>query len=79
MIACQCRGVSDRTIRTAVRAGAVTVAGVGLACNAGADCGGCHETIERIIRIELAAAASARKPADPMNPKGPLLGDPAPA
>jgi NAD(P)H-nitrite reductase large subunit len=57
----------------------LTVAGVGLACKAGTDCGGCHETIERIIRIELTPAASEKQPAGTVNAKGSLWQSTAPA
>lgn len=52
MIVCHCKGVSDRTVKRAVRAGAVCVSGVGRACGAGTGCGGCHGTIEEILAVE---------------------------
>ena len=52
MLICHCNGVSDRTIRRLVREGASTVVEVGHACGAGACCGGCTSSIQRIIRSE---------------------------
>jgi bacterioferritin-associated ferredoxin len=49
MIVCLCRAVCDRTIRTAIDAGARSVDEVAAACRAGSGCGACHETIESMI------------------------------
>jgi bacterioferritin-associated ferredoxin len=52
MIVCQCNGVSDRTIRKAVRDGAGTRSDVVRACTAGETCGGCAPAIDEIIEAE---------------------------
>ena len=52
MLVCHCNGVSDRSVRRAVRDGALTVSEVGHACGAGRGCQGCSATINRIIQIE---------------------------
>jgi bacterioferritin-associated ferredoxin len=52
MIICQCNGVSDRTIRKAVRNGASNRSDVVRACTAGKDCGGCATAIDEIIEAE---------------------------
>jgi bacterioferritin-associated ferredoxin len=52
MIICQCNGVSDRTIRKAVRNGAGNRSDVVRACTAGKDCGGCAPAIDEIIKAE---------------------------
>ena len=52
MIICQCNGVSDRTIRKAVRNGASNHNDVVRACTAGKDCGGCAPAIDGIIKAE---------------------------
>jgi bacterioferritin-associated ferredoxin len=52
MIVCQCKGVTDRQIRKAVRDGANSRNEVILACTAGADCGGCAPAIKLIIEAE---------------------------
>jgi bacterioferritin-associated ferredoxin len=52
MIICQCNGVSDRTIRKAVRSGAGNRNDVVRACAAGEACGGCAPAIDEIIEAE---------------------------
>jgi len=52
MIICQCNGVSDRTIRKAIRNGANNRSDVVRACMAGKACGGCVPTIDEIIEVE---------------------------
>jgi bacterioferritin-associated ferredoxin len=64
VIVCHCYGVSDRAIRRAVRAGAVTADLVARACGAGSGCGGCRGAVQEILTAER-AAASAAAPAAP--------------
>ena len=52
MIICQCNGVSDRTIRNAVRNGATNHNDVVRTCKAGKACGGCGPAIDEIIKAE---------------------------
>ena len=52
MIVCQCTGVTDRTIRKAVRDGASNRNDVVRACTAGNTCGGCVPAIDEIIEAE---------------------------
>lgn len=52
MIVCQCKGTTEATVRKAIRAGASSVAEIGCACLAGTDCGGCHETLVKILSSE---------------------------
>ena len=54
MIVCQCTGVTDRTIRKAVRDGASNRNDVVRACTAGRTCGGCVPAIDEIIEAEQA-------------------------
>lgn len=49
MIVCVCQGVRCSSIRSAVRAGALTVEAVGASCGAGTDCGSCHAMIEDLV------------------------------
>lgn len=55
MLVCHCRAVSDREIRRAIRAGALTLRDVGRACGAASGCGGCAETVLEILVAELGA------------------------
>jgi bacterioferritin-associated ferredoxin len=66
MWVCLCKGVTDRSIRAAVDAGARTTLDVALACRAGTGCGGCVPEVRRLICEQLgwpealaAAAVSA--------------------
>jgi len=54
VIICQCRSVSDRTIRRAVHKGARTREDVVQACAASLSCGGCAPAIDAIIETEIA-------------------------
>lgn len=46
---CLCKGVSDRQIRQAIRAGARTVEEIGRATAAGTDCGKCLVAIRELL------------------------------
>jgi bacterioferritin-associated ferredoxin len=50
MYVCVCHAVTEQDVADAIDEGAETVAGVGAACQAGRDCGACHETIEGMLR-----------------------------
>ncbi len=52
MIVCQCKAVTDRSIRRAVRDGAANRLEVARRCGAGIDCGGCKSVINQIIEVE---------------------------
>lgn len=52
MIVCQCKGITERQIRRAVRNGANGRNEVILACTAGSNCGGCVPMIDSIIEAE---------------------------
>ena len=49
MYICHCRGITDRTIKAAVAAGADTVDELARKCGAGADCGGCWPALDDLI------------------------------
>ena len=55
MIICHCNGVTDRTVRRAVRDGASTRRQVARACRAGTGCGGCRASIQEILDTESRA------------------------
>ena len=61
MVVCHCEQVNSRTVDRVIAAGATDLDAVRDACRAGADCGGCHGTIEELLaRCEfLLEAASA--------------------
>ena len=50
MLLCSCRGVSDRTIKATVAAGAESPDEVARLCGAGSVCGGCVPAIEELLR-----------------------------
>ncbi len=56
MIVCHCRTVSDRTIRAAVRAGAMNEERVAEMCGAGTCCGGCRPVVAELISDVISAA-----------------------
>ena len=55
---CSCKGINDDAVSRAIRDGASTVEAVIEHCEAGADCGGCHPSIETLITIEADLATS---------------------
>ena len=59
MIVCHCQGVSDRSIRQAVREGARSVRQVARVCRAGRMCGGCRPVICEIISSGSSESAPA--------------------
>lgn len=58
VLLCHCRVVSDRAVRAAASAGAADVEQVAALCGAGAECGGCHPSIEALL-AEAAVAVRA--------------------
>ena len=58
MIVCQCKGVTDRQIRRAVREGARSRSEVVLACSAGLSCGGCAPAVDAIIDREIQGSST---------------------
>ena len=49
MFVCSCTGVTDRTVRACVIAGASTVDEVAERCGAGRRCGGCRPVVEELL------------------------------
>ena len=58
MIVCHCKAVTDRAIRDAIRRGAQSPREVGIACDAGRQCGGCMPLVRELIATERASAAA---------------------
>lgn len=59
MYVCSCRGVTDRTVRTAISAGASCIEEIAARCGAGSRCGGCHPVLERLLADATPDAADA--------------------
>ncbi|MGH0036719.1 MAG: (2Fe-2S)-binding protein [Myxococcota bacterium] len=66
MIVCHCNGVSDRTIRKAVRDGASSMGEISAACGAGSCCGGCASSVRQIMHTEFEAHDERSLPALPL-------------
>jgi bacterioferritin-associated ferredoxin len=49
VVVCQCAVVSDRVVRAEIQAGALSADELAERCGAGARCGGCLETVERLL------------------------------
>ena len=59
MIVCHCHVVSDRRIRELAADGALTVADVANACDAGRDCGSCVGVVRHLLdRAEVPVAVA---------------------
>ncbi len=71
MIVCVCRGVSDRTVRALIAAGARTRAEVRKACGAGTDCGKCCAMLAELLLDERGKAYRGTTPS-PYVPAGAL-------
>ena len=56
MIVCSCHHVSRREIRAAIEAGARTEDEVGDRCDAGTNCGGCLDSIRRLLERQAEPA-----------------------
>jgi bacterioferritin-associated ferredoxin len=56
MYVCVCRAVTEDEVESAIDAGADTVQAVARACCAGDDCGACHDTIEKLLRVRRTGA-----------------------
>ncbi len=55
MWVCVCKAVTDQQVRECIANGAETREAVTKACEAGGDCGACHEKIEEMIDDHLIA------------------------
>jgi bacterioferritin-associated ferredoxin len=58
MIVCLCRGVRDAVVGAVIAEGAETVADIIAACDAGADCGGCHASLLGLLADRDPAVAT---------------------
>jgi bacterioferritin-associated ferredoxin len=49
VIVCVCKSISDRVVRAARAAGALTAEAIAVVTGAGTSCGCCHDTIETML------------------------------
>ena len=63
MLVCHCAAVNDRRVRAAIESGARDEFEVALACGAGAECGGCVPTVQRLLDECVGCALAPRAPA----------------
>jgi bacterioferritin-associated ferredoxin len=68
MIVCLCRGVSDRTVRAAIAAGAQTRDEVKEACGAGTDCGQCGADLADLVE-DIRGTSQQERSASPYVPE----------
>lgn len=54
---CLCHGVNERRVRREIEHGAATIEQVGIACQAGTCCMGCHPTIDGLLAEHEAVTA----------------------
>jgi bacterioferritin-associated ferredoxin len=57
VLVCHCKGLSDREIHRAIRAGACTRREVARECGAGSICGGCRPLIDELLEHRNPASA----------------------
>ena len=50
MIVCLCEGVSESEVQEAIRVGATNLAQITRSCDAGRDCGCCHEALRELLQ-----------------------------
>jgi bacterioferritin-associated ferredoxin len=50
MWVCLCNGVNSQAVADAIAAGASTTKDVAQACGAGAECGRCRRTVQKMLR-----------------------------
>jgi len=60
MLVCQCRGVSEREVRSAIASGACTHRAVARECGAGSVCGGCRPMIDELLDAHAPAPEAPR-------------------
>ncbi len=50
MIVCLCEGVSETEVREAIQVGATSLERITKSCDAGRDCGCCHEALRKLLQ-----------------------------
>ena len=62
MMVCLCHGVSERRVRREIEHGATTIDELAASCGAGAQCLGCHPTLDGLlVEHATAVAVSGRR------------------
>lgn len=67
---CLCKGVNDRQVRAAIKAGARTPEEISERCRAATGCGGCLPEVCRLLADHLAAEAFVTGPEHVLVPVG---------
>jgi bacterioferritin-associated ferredoxin len=57
MMVCLCQGVSERRVRREIEHGAATIEDLAATCGAGAQCFGCHPTLDDLLVEHVTAVA----------------------
>jgi bacterioferritin-associated ferredoxin len=57
MMVCLCHGVSERRVRREIEHGATTIDELAASCGAGAQCCGCHPTLDDLLAEHVTAVA----------------------
>lgn len=58
MIICSCEGISDREVKSAIRCGATSVEKLCSSLGTGLGCGGCADSIKKLLKANKQAARS---------------------
>ena len=61
MFVCVCKAVTDKEVRACIEGGAHSREAVTSQCEAGGDCGACHQMIEEMVEDHLIDAAKLRR------------------
>jgi bacterioferritin-associated ferredoxin len=61
MFVCVCKAVTEREVREHIANGATSREAVTKACEAGGDCGACHQQIEEMVEDHLIAASKLNR------------------
>jgi bacterioferritin-associated ferredoxin len=57
MMVCLCQAVSERRVRREIEHGATTIEDLAARCGAGAQCYGCHSTLDDLLVEHVTAVA----------------------
>lgn len=60
MVVCHCKAINDSAIRELIRSSQLTANDIADVCGAGADCGGCLNTIEDLLDAATGASLATK-------------------